>query len=89
MTISCLTDDIFRSVHIAAADAALDFDPTTCTASNRQPIRFEVTGGTGDLAGASGKGHYDIAFTLPTCRGPQQAVHVWFSGNLDPGGAGR
>jgi hypothetical protein len=77
------------SVHIAPADAALDFDPTTCTATNRRPLRFEVTGGTGDLTGASGGGHYNLAFTLPTCPGPQQTVHVWFSGHLDRDGAGQ
>jgi hypothetical protein len=73
------------SVRIAPADAPLEVDPATCTATNRQPGRFAVAGGTGRYAGASGDGVYDLAFTLPTCPGPQQSVHVWFQGRIDAG----
>lgn len=79
------TDTYLRggdSVHIAPDDAALDFDPATCTASTSRPLRFVVAGGTGALAGARGGGTYDLAFTLPTCVGPQQIVHVWFRGTI-------
>ena len=54
-----------------------------CTATNREPVRFDVTGGTGAYAGARGGGSYDLAFTLPTCPGPQAPVHVWFRGHLE------
>jgi hypothetical protein len=79
------TDTYLRtgdSLRIAPADVALDVNPVTCTATNREPVRFDVAGGTGAYAGASGGGSYDIAFTLPTCPGPQTAVHVWFRGHL-------
>ena len=70
------------SVRIAPADAPLHFDPATCTATNTRPLRFDVVGGTGALTGARGGGQYDLAFTLPTCPGPQQVVHVWFHGTI-------
>ena len=71
------------SLRIAPADVPLDVNPATCTATNRAPVRFDVTGGTGAYAGAEGGGTYDLAFTLPTCPGPQAPVHVWFHGHLE------
>ncbi len=44
------------SLRIAPADVALDVDPATCTATNREPVRVVVTGGTGAYAGARGSG---------------------------------
>ncbi len=72
-----------HSLRIAPADVALDVNPATCTATNGAPVRFAVAGGTGAYAGATGGGSFDIAFTLPTCPGPQTAVHIWFRGQLD------
>jgi len=74
------------ALRIAPGKVALHVDPVTCVATNRVPVRFDVVGGTGAHTGARGGGHYDIAFTLPTCPGPQQPVHVWFSGHIDTAG---
>jgi hypothetical protein len=71
------------SLRIVPADVSLDVNPATCSATNREPVRFHVAGGTGAYAGASGGGSYDLAFTLPTCLGPQAAGHIWFRGRLD------
>lgn len=84
------TDTYLRSgdaLRVEPGDVALHVDPTTCVATNRVPVPFDVVGGTGAYAGARGGGHYDIAFTLPTCPGPQQAVHVWFGGHLHTPGS--
>lgn len=73
------------SIRIDPADAVLDFDPVTCTASTARPLPFDVVGGTSALADARGGGLYNLAFTLPTCLGPQQVVHVWLHGTVDQG----
>lgn len=82
------TDTYLRtgdSIDIVPADAPLELDPVACTVTNIRPQRFDVVGGTGALTAARGGGLYDLAFTLPTCPGPQQAVHVWFDGTIDAG----
>lgn len=76
--------DTGDAVLIAPGDVALTVDPTTCVATNRQPVHFDVAGGTGRYAGARGDGTYDLAFTLPSCAGAQQSVYVWFRGRLIP-----
>jgi hypothetical protein len=80
------TDTYARSgeaLFIAPADTPLIIDHVTCVATNPQPVRFNVTGGTGRFAGARGTGTYEIAFTLPTCPGLPQQVFVWFRGHLE------
>jgi hypothetical protein len=73
------------SVRIRPGDAVLNVDRATCVATNVEPVPFTVAGGSGAFATARGEGHYHLAFTLPTCIGPQQVVHIWFHGTLDAG----
>jgi hypothetical protein len=81
------TDTYLRggSIRIRPDDAVLHVDRATCVATNVAPVPFTTAGGSGAFANARGEGHYDLAFTLPTCVGPQQVVHIWFHGTIDAG----
>lgn len=70
------------SVHIAPGDVALQLDPTTCVATNAQPVPYTVAGGTGAFDGATGQGSFDIALAWPPCGAAPQPAYVWFSGEL-------
>jgi hypothetical protein len=79
------TDTYLRSgdrVKIVTDDFTLALDAKTCVASNRHPVAFRVAGGTGGLAGATGRGHFDIAMNWTPCNGLVLPAHVWFNGEL-------
>jgi len=83
------TDTYLRSgdsVRIVADDFTLVLDPDTCVATNRRSVRFRVAGGTGELAGARGRGRFDIAMNWTPCNGLSLPAHVWFEGRLEGAG---
>lgn len=71
------------SIEIRAADFDMVPDPATCAAVSTQPISYRVAGGTGALAGATGRGTFGFASIDPGCAARTEPVHVWFDGRLD------
>lgn len=72
------------SVLIAPDDATLSLDPQTCVATNVEPVPFDVAGGTGSLANATGGGTFDIALNWTPCNGLALPARVWFEGTVAP-----
>lgn len=71
------------SVNIASETFFLVFNPETCASSSLESVRFDVDGGTGAFAGASGGGKFDIALNDPSCNGEVTPAYVWFRGHID------
>lgn len=62
----------------------LELDPDTCTSTNTEKVHFDIGGGTGTYANATGGGKYDIALNDPNCNGVVTPAYIWFRGKLRP-----
>ena len=60
------------------------FDEATCTGSFTERGTYEVTGGAGDFAGASGQGTYEVVGTVVGC--DPEAEPTAFSFTIDAHG---
>lgn len=70
------------SVDIVADSFTLVFDPETCVSSTVDSVHFDIDGGTGAFAGASGGGKFDFASNDPACSGVISPAFVWFRGKI-------
>jgi hypothetical protein len=70
------------SITIEAEDFFLVFDPQTCVSSNVDPVRYDIAGGSGAFAGATGGGKFDFASNDPGCNGELAPAFVWFHGKV-------
>lgn len=70
------------SVTIEASSFYLVFDPQICASSNVDSAHYEIAGGTGAFAGASGSGVFELASNDPSCNGEVAPAYVWFRGKI-------
>lgn len=70
------------TIRILPDDFTLRLDERTCVATNPQPVRFRVGGGTGRFANSGGGGTFDFALNHPPCNGLAQPAHIWFRGEV-------
>ena len=57
-------------------------NPATCVSTNEQAVKFQVAGGTGPYAGATGHGRFHLITNDPNCNGIPAPGRVSFEGVL-------